>query len=80
MARKKKPKTPESMLKAAEKYRVEKTTQIYLKFNKEKDADIIKRLNTLQDTSKIEYIRTLIRKDIEENLESVSKTDEKPTN
>lgn len=67
MASKKQLKTTPAQLRAYEKYRKEKTTQFYVKFNNEKDADVIARLNSLQYVSKTEYLRRLIRKDIEEN-------------
>ena len=57
------PKTPESNLKAAEKYNREKTTCVNLRLSINTDADIISHLQTVP--SKMGYIKKLIRADME---------------
>lgn len=55
--------TSESQKKANAKYDAKNTKQIKLKLNTTTDADILKRLNEVDN--KQGYIKELIRKDIE---------------
>jgi len=50
--------------KAAAKYDAQHTTRVFIKLNKETDADILQHLE--QVPNKQGYIKSLIRKDIEE--------------
>ncbi len=52
----------EALAKAQKKYQ-EKTRTFYIRLNKETDADIIEKLETVQN--KTDYIRELVRKDME---------------
>lgn len=52
----------EAQKRAMAKWNKENTTLITLRFNKEKDKDVLKRLD---EKGKTAYIRGLIRKDIE---------------
>lgn len=54
--------TSEAQLKAIEKYDSQNTLRMSFKFNKNTDADVIQKLNTVP--SKQGYIKDLIRKDI----------------
>lgn len=53
----------EALAKAQKKYTQEKTRTFYIRLNKETDADIIEKLETVQN--KTDYIRELVRKDME---------------
>lgn len=55
----------ESTRIATEKWKKENTKQIKFNFNVHTEADIIAKLESVDN--KIEYVRNLIRKDIEEN-------------
>lgn len=59
------PKTPESNLKAIDKFNKEKTISVHLRLNKNTDADIIAKLESVP--SKMGYIKQLIRTDITKN-------------
>ncbi len=59
------PKTPDSNLKAITKFTKEKTVSVNLRLNKNTDADIIAKLETVP--SKMGYIKALIRADMEKN-------------
>lgn len=59
------PKTPDSNLRAITKFTKEKTVSVNLRLNKNTDADIIAKLETV--SSKMGYIKALIRADIEKN-------------
>ena len=59
------PKTPDSNLKAITKFNKEKTVSVRLALNKNTDADIIAKLETVP--SKMGYIKQLIRDDIRKN-------------
>lgn len=52
----------EALAKAQKKYQ-EKTRTFYIRLNKETDADIIEKLESVQN--KTDYIRELVRKDME---------------
>ena len=54
-------------IKAANKYNKEKTVCVQLRLNKNTDADVIEKLNSVP--SKMGYIKELIRADIKQNLE-----------
>lgn len=54
-------------IKAANKYNKENTVCVQLRLNKNTDADIIEKLNSVP--SKMGYIKELIRADIKQNLE-----------
>lgn len=58
--------TPKSNLKAIDKFNKEKTNVVSVRLNKNTDADIIEKLNSVP--SKMGYIKDLIRKDIEKWL------------
>lgn len=59
------PKTPDSNLKAITKFTKEKTVSVNLRLNKNTDADIIAKLETVP--SKMGYIKALIRADMAKN-------------
>lgn len=59
------PKTPDSNLRAITKFNKEQTVSVHLRLNKNTDADIIAKLETVG--SKMGYIKALIRADIERN-------------
>jgi hypothetical protein len=59
------PKTPDSNLKAITKFTKEKTVSVNLRLNKNTDADIIAKLETVP--SKMGYIKQLIRADMAKN-------------
>lgn len=59
------PKTPDSNLRAITKFTKEKTVSVNLRLNKNTDADIIAKLETVD--SKMGYIKALIRADIAKN-------------
>lgn len=59
------PKTPDSNLKAITKFTKEKTVSVNLRLNKNTDADIIAKLETVP--SKMGYIKDLIRADMAKN-------------
>lgn len=59
------PKTPDSNLRAITKFTKEKTISVNLRLNKNTDADIIAKLETVD--SKMGYIKSLIRADIAKN-------------
>lgn len=59
------PKTPDSNLRAITKFTKEKTVSVNLRLNKNTDADIITKLETVP--SKMGYIKALIRADIAKN-------------
>ncbi len=59
------PKTPDSNLKAIDKFNKKKTISVHLRLNKNTDADIIAKLESV--TSKMGYIKQLIRADMEKN-------------
>lgn len=59
------PKTPDSNLKAITKFTKEKTVSVNLRLNKNTDADIIAKLETVP--SKMGYIKQLIRADMTKN-------------
>lgn len=59
------PKTPDSNLKAIDKFNKEKTISVHLRLNKNTDADIIAKLESVP--SKMGYIKQLIRADIAKN-------------
>lgn len=59
------PKTPDSNLRAITKFTKEKTISVNLRLNKNTDADIIAKLETVD--SKMGYIKALIRADIAKN-------------
>ena len=59
------PKTPDSNLRAITKFTKEKTVSVNLRLNKNTDADIIAKLETVP--SKMGYIKQLIRADIAKN-------------
>lgn len=59
------PKTPDSNLRAITKFTKEKTVSVNLRLNKNTDADIIAKLETVP--SKMGYIKELIRADIAKN-------------
>ena len=59
------PKTPDSNLRAITKFTKEKTVCVNLRLNKNTDADIIAKLETVP--SKMGYIKELIRADIQKN-------------
>ena len=59
------PKTPDSNLKAITKFTKEKTVSVNLRLNKNTDADIIAKLETVP--SKMGDIKALIRADMEKN-------------
>lgn len=59
------PKTPDSNLKAIAKFNRESTTSVNLRLNKNTDADIIAKLESVP--SKMGYIKQLIRADIAKN-------------
>lgn len=58
-------KRSEAQKRASEKYDREHTVQIKLKLNKKTDADILEALESVPN--KQGYIKSLIRKDIEQN-------------
>lgn len=58
-------KTPDYDLRAIEKFNKEKTTTVCLRLNKNTDADIIAKLESVP--SKMGYIKALIRADMEKN-------------
>lgn len=55
----------DAQLKAGAKYDAKNTKQIHLKFNISTDADILKRLNEVEN--KQGYIKELIRRDMMNN-------------
>ena len=55
-------KSTESQIKASIKYNKENTVQISLKLNRTTDADLIDRMNRIEN--KQGYIKELIRRDI----------------
>ena len=57
--------TTEAQKKATAKYKKDHNVQIYLAINKDTEADILERLNSVP--YKMTYIKDLIRKDIQEN-------------
>lgn len=59
------PKTPDSNLRAITKFTKEKTSSVNLRLNKNTDADIIAKLESVP--SKMGYIKQLIRADIAKN-------------
>lgn len=59
------PKTPDSNLRAITKFTKEKTVSVNLRLNKNTDADIIAKLESV--LSKMGYIKQLIRADIAKN-------------
>lgn len=59
------PKTPDSNLKAITKFTKEKTVSVNLRLNKNTDADIIGKLESVP--SKMGYIKQLIRADMAKN-------------
>lgn len=58
-------KTSDSNLRAIQKFTKEKTVSVNLRLNKNTDADIIAKLETVP--SKMGYIKALIRADMEKN-------------
>lgn len=59
-----KPKTPTTNLRAINKFNGEKTERIFVRLNKNTDADILAHLKTLTE-SKQGYVKRLIRADME---------------
>ncbi len=59
------PKTPDSNLKAITKFTKEKTVSVNLRLNKNTDADIIAKLESVP--SKMGYLKQLIRADLAKN-------------
>ena len=57
------PKTPAANLRAINKFNQEKTVRVFVRLNKNTDADILKHLETLSE-SKQGYIKRLIRADM----------------
>lgn len=55
----------EARLRATKKYQAENIKPVLIKLNKKTDADIIKKLSTVK--SKQGYIKSLIRKDMEQS-------------
>ena len=53
----------EALAKAQKKYTKEKTRSICIRLNKETDADVLDKLDAV--TNKADYIRELVRKDME---------------
>ena len=53
----------EALAKAQKKYTKEKTRSICIRLNRETDADVLDKLATV--ANKADYIRELIRKDME---------------
>ena len=53
----------EALVKAQKKYTKEKTRSICIRLNRETDADVLEKLDTIGN--KADYIRELIRKDME---------------
>ena len=58
-------KTSDSNLRAITKFKKEKTVSVNLRLNKNTDADIIAKLESVP--SKMGYIKALIRADMEKN-------------
>lgn len=58
-----KPKTPAANLRAINKFNKEKTERVFVRLNKNTDADILAHLETLSE-SKQGYIKRLIRADM----------------
>lgn len=46
------------------KYQKANTIQVNLRLNKKYDADVIEKLNSLEDTGKATYLKELVRADI----------------
>lgn len=53
----------EALAKAQKKYAKEKTRSICIRLNRETDADVLDKLDAV--TNKADYIRELVRKDME---------------
>lgn len=58
------PKTPPANIRANNKYNKKNTVLVSIRLNKKTDADILKRLEVVEE-SKQGYIKRLIREDIE---------------
>lgn len=59
--------TSEAQKKACKRYLKNKTTQFAFRLRNDADKDVIERLNSV--TSRVDYIRKLVRRDVERDSE-----------